>query len=77
MLPREQTGFWRGRSTVDQVTLLTQEIEDSFLAKKKADAVFVDVTAAYNTVWERLKTALHRDQFWLSSCLISMYMTCQ
>ncbi|KAJ8387233.1 hypothetical protein AAFF_G00159520 [Aldrovandia affinis] len=49
----EQAGFRRGRSTVDQVTLLTQDIEDSFSAKKKAGAIFVNLTAAYDTVWHR------------------------
>jgi len=44
-----QAGFRHGRSTVDQVTLLTQDIEDSFSAKKKAGAVLVDLTAAYDT----------------------------
>jgi len=39
------------RSTVDQLTLLTQDIKDSFSAKKKAGAVYVDLTAAYDTVW--------------------------
>ena len=53
LLPQEQTGFRRGRSTTDQVTLLTQQIEDSFSEKKKAGAVFVDLTAAYDTVWHR------------------------
>ena len=53
LLPQEQAGFRRGRSTVDQVTLLTQEIEDGFSAKKKAGAVFLDLTAAYDTVWHR------------------------
>ena len=43
-------GCRHGRSTVDQVTLLTQDIEDSFSAKKKGGAVFVDLTAAYDTV---------------------------
>ena len=38
---------------MDQVTLLTQEIEDSFSAKKKAGTVLVDLTAAYDTVWHR------------------------
>ena len=53
LFPQEQAGFQHGRSTTDQVTLLSQRIEDSLLAKKKADAVFVDLTAAYDTVWHR------------------------
>ena len=53
LLPREQAGFRRGRSTVDQTVLLTENIEDSFGAKKKTGAVFVDLTAAYDTVWHR------------------------
>jgi len=53
LLPQEQTGFRHGRSAVDQVTLLTQDIEDSFSAKKKAGVVFVDLTADYETVWHR------------------------
>ena len=52
-LTQEQAGFRRGKSTVDQVVLLTQNIEDSFEAKKKAGAVFVDLTAAYDTIWHR------------------------
>ena len=51
LLPKEQPGFQRGKSTVDQVVLLTQNIENSFEAKKKASAVFIDLTAAYDTVW--------------------------
>ena len=46
----------RGRSTVNQVTLLTQDIEKSFSTKKKAGAVFIDLTAAYDTVWHRSLT---------------------
>ena len=53
LLPKEQAGFRRGKSTVDQVVLLIQNIEDSFEAKKKAGAVFIDLTAAYDTVWHR------------------------
>ena len=34
LLPREQAGCQRGGSTVDQTVLLTQNIEDSFEAKK-------------------------------------------
>ena len=36
-----------------QTVLLTQNIENSFEAKKKAGAVFVDLIAAYDTVWHR------------------------
>ena len=39
--------------TVDQTVLPPQHIEDSFETKKKASAVFVDLTAAYDTVWHR------------------------
>ena len=53
LLPREQAWFRREKSTVDQTVLLTQNIEDLFEAKKKAGAVFVDLTAAYDTVWYR------------------------
>ena len=53
LLPREQDGFRRGKSTVDQVVLLTQNIKNSFEAKKKAGAVFIDLTATYDTVWHR------------------------
>ena len=51
LLPEEQAGFRHRKSTVDQVVLLTQNVEDSFEAKKKAGAAFVDLTAAYDTVW--------------------------
>ena len=53
LLPGEQAGFRHGKSTVDQLVLLTQNIEDSFEAKKNADAVFVDLTAAYDIIWHR------------------------
>ena len=53
LLPKEQAGFRRGKSTVDQVVLLIQNIEDSFEIKKKAGAVIIDLTAAYDTVWHR------------------------
>ena len=38
---------------MDLAVLLTQYIENSFEVKKKADAVFVNLTAAYDTVWHR------------------------
>ena len=53
LLPKEQAEFRHRKSTVDQVVLLTQNTEDSFGAKKKAGAVFVDLTGAYDIVWHR------------------------
>ena len=53
LFPKQQAWFRRGKSTVDQVVLLTQNIEDSFEAKKKAGAIFVDLTVAYDTIWYR------------------------
>ena len=53
LLPKEQVGFRRGKSTVDQAVLLTQNIEDFFEAKNKAGYVFVNLTTAYDTVWHR------------------------
>ena len=53
LLSKEQDGFRRGKLTVDRVVLLTQNIEDSFEAKKKAVAVCVDLTAAYDIAWHR------------------------
>jgi len=40
LLPREQAGFRHGRSTVDQVTLLTEDIEDSFRLKRRPELCF-------------------------------------
>ena len=54
--PTAPVGTWGlrpGRSTVDQVTLLTQDVEDSSSAMNEAGAVFVDLTAAYDTAWHR------------------------
>ena len=34
LLPQEQAGFQHGRSGADQVTLLTEDIENSFLLKR-------------------------------------------
>ena len=53
LLPKEQAGFRHGKSTVDLVVLLTQNIEDFFEAKKKAGAVLVNLAAAYDTLWHR------------------------
>ena len=38
---------------MDQVTLLTQDIEDSFQRGEMACVILLDLTAAYDTVWLR------------------------
>ncbi|UYV73175.1 hypothetical protein LAZ67_10002087 [Cordylochernes scorpioides] len=50
-LPIEQAGFRPGRNCAEQTLALTTTIEDGFQKKLKTGAVFVDLTAAYNTVW--------------------------
>jgi len=50
LLPQEQADFRHGRSTVDQVTLLTHDIEDSFSAEKKTGAVFFDISQQPTTL---------------------------
>ncbi len=50
-LPHEQAGFRKKRSTQDQVIRLTQDIETAYENNEKSGAVFVDLTAAYDTVW--------------------------
>ena len=49
LLPDEQAVFRLGRLTVYQAVLLTQNIENCFEAKRKADALFAVLTAAYET----------------------------
>ena len=49
----EQAGFRHGRSTTDQVTLLTDDIEAGFEHNHKVGVALVDLTAAYDTVWLR------------------------
>ena len=50
----DQAGFREGRSCCSQVLNLTQYIEDGFELGKITGTVFVDLTAAYDTVNHRL-----------------------
>ncbi len=47
----EQAGFRQGRSTGDQVLALTIYIENGFQQNQKTGTVFLDLSAAYDTVW--------------------------
>ncbi|KAG7502116.1 hypothetical protein JOB18_013919 [Solea senegalensis] len=52
-LPQAQVGFRKGRSTVDQIIHLLHDIEGAFQKKEKVGDVYIDLTAAYDTVWHR------------------------
>ena len=52
-LNEEQAGFRKGRSTEDQITYITQEIEDGFQEKKPTTVVWVDFEKAFDKVLEQ------------------------
>ena len=52
VLSADQAGFRPGRSTCEQVLALSTFIENGFQQNLKTGAVFVDLTAAYDTVWQ-------------------------
>ena len=52
VIPPEQAGFWKKRNTCDQVLALTSYIESGFQKKLKTGAVLIDLSAAYDTVWQ-------------------------
>ena len=53
LLSPKQVSFRRGRSTVEQATRMSQDVEDCFESKKKADTLFIELAAANDTVWHR------------------------
>ena len=48
--PHEQEGFRHGKSTVDQVALMKNDIENSFDEKKIVGTVFVDLSLVCDIV---------------------------
>ena len=57
----EQAAFRQDRSTEDQITYITQAIEDAFQDKKLTLAVWIDLEKAFDKVWkEGLKLKLHQ-----------------
>ena len=53
LLPHNQAGFRKNRSTTDQIVRLVHDIESSFPRKEKYDIILVDLSAVYDTVWHR------------------------
>ena len=52
-LRHAQAGFRKNRSTTDQATRLVHNIESAFQRDEKYGLILIDLTAAYNTVWQR------------------------
>ena len=52
VIPPEQAGFRKKRNTCDQVLALKPYIESGFQKKLKTGAVLIDLSAAYDTVWQ-------------------------
>jgi hypothetical protein len=50
-VPVSQAGFRKNRNCTEQVMALTSHIEAGFERKLKTGAIFIDLTAAYDTVW--------------------------
>ncbi len=53
VIRKEQAGFQKNRNCCDQVLALTNFIELGFEANVKTGVVFLDLSAAYDTVWKR------------------------
>ena len=53
MICVDQAGFRKDRSTGEQVLALTTFIENGFESRLKTGTVFLDLTAAYDTVWHK------------------------
>ena len=51
-ISQRQADFRPGRSTAEQMMALTSLIEAGFERKMNTDAVFVEFSAAYDTVWK-------------------------
>lgn len=53
VIPIEQAGFRPNRSCTDQILSLTTHIEAGFQRKQKTSVAFIDLSAAYDTVWRQ------------------------
>ena len=51
ILASEQAGFRSCRSTEDQVTYLSQEVEDAFQESKQTFVMWIDLQKAFDKVW--------------------------
>ena len=76
LLAPEQAGFRQFRSTEDQATYLSQEIEDAFQEQKLVLVTWIDLQKAFDKVWmegllvKLLRNGIASDMFnWIKSYL--------
>lgn len=71
----QQAGFQPGKSTTSQLLNLTQHIEDGFQKGLVTGAIFVDLSAAYDTVNHRLllKKILELTKTWHSQASLEPF----
>ena len=76
LLAPEQAGFRQFRSTEDQATYLSQEIEDAFQEQKLVLVPWIDLQKAFDKVWmegllvKRLRNGIASNMFnWIKSYL--------
>ena len=51
LLSSQQAGFRQFRTTEDQITYLSQEVEDSFQEQKAVLTAWIDLQRAFDKVW--------------------------
>ena len=61
VIPKNQAGFRKGRSTIEHLVKLTTQVKQQFARRKNIIATFFDVKKAYDQVWhykllQKLKT---------------------
>ena len=54
LIDRCQSGFRRGRSTIDSLAALATDVQNAFLRKQYLFSVFFDLEKAYDTCWKQL-----------------------
>lgn len=73
---QEQAGFRAGKSCTSQVLNITQHIENSFEEKMITGAVFIDLSAAYDTVYHGiLRRKIYEMTKRSLTCLYNRYVT--
>jgi len=74
LLNPDQAGFRKGQSTCDQVAALTTFIKNGFQQNLKTGTIFLDLTAAYDTVWHTGLYKLSKSMLYWFTRLVSLLL---